>query len=89
VAIASALLSGKDCLVFDEPTSGLDFRHMERTARLLASLGENQTVFIVTHDPELILRCCNYVLHLEDGRVKSQYALNKESTAEMLRFFEK
>jgi energy-coupling factor transport system ATP-binding protein len=88
VAIASALLAGKELLVFDEPTSGLDFHHMEQTARLLRSLSGKQTVFIVTHDPELIARCCNFVLHLENGRVKEQYALNEEGGARLRRFFE-
>ena len=66
VAIASALLAGKKLLVFDEPTSGLDFRSMERTAELLRSLGS--TVLIVTHDMELIERCCTHILHIENGQ---------------------
>lgn len=67
VAIASAILAGKEILIFDEPTSGLDFRHMERTAELIASLKERQTVLIVTHDPELIQRCCDHVVCIENG----------------------
>ncbi|ADY55525.1 ABC transporter related protein [Syntrophobotulus glycolicus DSM 8271] len=88
VAIASALLAGKEFLVFDEPTSGLDFRHMEQTAGLLASLGGKQTVFIVTHDPELIVRCCNYVLCLEQGTIKEQYPLDEAGLNRLRHFFE-
>ena len=66
VAIASALLTGKRLLVFDEPTSGLDFRSMERTAELLKSLENDITVLIVTHDMELIERCCTHILHIEN-----------------------
>lgn len=88
VAIASALLAGKELLVFDEPTSGLDFRHMKQTARLLGSLSGKRTVFIVTHDPELIVRCCNFVLHLENGRVKEQYVLDGEGGTRLRHFFE-
>ena len=66
-AIASALLAGKRLLVFDEPTSGLDFRSMECTAQLLRSLPRQMTVLIVTHDMELIDRCCTHILHLEKG----------------------
>ena len=69
VAIASAILAGKEILIFDEPTSGLDFRHMEQTAALLASLRGRQTVLIVTHDPELIQRCCDHVIRIECGTV--------------------
>jgi len=87
VAIASALLAGKELLVFDEPTSGLDFHHMEQTARLLRSLGGKQTLFLVTHDPELIVRCCHYVLHLEGGRIKEQYALDENGGEKLRRYF--
>ncbi|SFX55123.1 ABC transporter ATP-binding protein [Ruminococcus sp. XPD3002] len=68
-AIASALLAGKKLLVFDEPTSGLDFRSMECTAELLRSIGNDVTVLIVTHDMELIDRCCTHVLHIENGNI--------------------
>ena len=87
VAVASALLAGKEFLVFDEPTSGLDFSHMEQTARLISSLGGEKTIFVVTHDPELIVRCCNEVLHLEDGRIKEQYALDEAGLQKLLDFF--
>lgn len=69
VAVASALLSGKDILVFDEPTSGMDFQNMERTADLLSSLRGKVSVFVVTHDPDLVQRSCTHVIHLEEGRV--------------------
>lgn len=69
VAIASAILAGKEILIFDEPTSGLDFRHMEQTAALLSSLKGKQTVLIVTHDPELIQRCCDHIVCIENGTV--------------------
>ena len=69
VAVASALLSGKDLLVFDEPTSGMDFQNMERTATLLRSLRGKASVFVVTHDPDLVRRCCTYVLRLDGGHV--------------------
>ena len=69
VAIASALMAGKKFIVFDEPTSGLDFRSMECTAELLRTLDKDITVLIVTHDMELIDRCCTHILHIEDGKI--------------------
>ncbi len=87
VAIASALLADKEFLVLDEPTSGLDFYHMERTAELLSALGAQKTVFIITHDPELIVRCCDYVLHMAQGAVKEQYALNAQGLLKLQHFF--
>ena len=58
VAVASALASQKDLLLFDEPTSGLDRQHMLEVAenlRRLSALGK--TIFLITHDPELVQEC--------------------------------
>ena len=68
-AIASALLAEKQIFVFDEPTSGLDHRSMEAAADLLRSLKNDCTVLIVTHDMELIERCCTHILHIENGKI--------------------
>ena len=87
VAIASAILADKSILVFDEPTSGLDYFHMEQTAKLIASLQDKKTIIIVTHDPELIVRCCTHVLHLENGSVKEVYELDQEGVEGLKVFF--
>ncbi|MBA4701041.1 MAG: ABC transporter ATP-binding protein [Ruminococcus sp.] len=70
VAIASAVASDKEIIVFDEPTSGLDYRHMKEVAEnihRLSSLGK--TEFIITHDPELVAACCDYFVFIESGTV--------------------
>ena len=64
-----ARLFVKFCLIFDEPTSGLDYNSMVQTAELIGSLDKNITVLIVTHDMELIERCCTHILHIENGRI--------------------
>lgn len=87
VAVASAILAEKSILVFDEPTSGLDYRHMQQTARLISSLRGRKTVFVVTHDPELIVRCCTHVLHLEQGMVKESYPCDMAHQENLNAFF--
>ena len=87
VAIASAILADKSILVFDEPTSGLDYCHMEQTAKLITSLKGKKTIFIVTHDSELIVRCCTHILHLEEGAVYDLYELNQEGTEKLENHF--
>ena len=70
VAIASAVASGRRVCVFDEPTSGLDWAHMLDTARNLRELSNlGVTCLVITHDPELVSRCCDEALFLENGRV--------------------
>ena len=65
VAIASSMLAGKEILIFDEPTSGLDYRHMIQTAELFIRLKESgKSVLIITHDRELIRKCCTFEIHI-------------------------
>ena len=89
VAIASAIASKREIILFDEPTSGLDLRHMREVAANLWQLNAmGKTVFVVTHDPEFILSCCTYVVHMEQGYVIAQYPLDTNGTARMLSFFQ-
>ena len=89
VAIASALASDKQVIIFDEPTSGLDYRHMKKVAeslRELSSLGK--TLFIVTHDPELIAECCNYFVFIENGKILWSDGWNSISRKRLQQFFD-
>ena len=70
LAIASALASGREILLFDEPTSGLDHRHMIETAQLFEKLKQmGKTILVVTHDSELIHACCTRILRVP-GTIK-------------------
>ena len=70
VAIASAVASGRDVIVYDEPTSGLDYRHMLEVAGCIRNLANTgRTQFIITHDAELVAECCDYYLFIGDGKV--------------------
>ena len=65
LAIAVAMLSGRPIALFDEPTSGLDFRHMVETSELLGRLAaEGVCVVVVSHDTELLARCCTRIHEL-------------------------
>ncbi len=67
VAVASAIASGRDIMLFDEPTSGLDYTHMLQIGQILRSLQQlGKTVIVVTHDRELIKECCDEEIRLCD-----------------------
>ncbi len=69
-AIAAAVASGAEVVVFDEPTSGLDRRHMGEVAGRIAELvDDGRLVVVVTHDEELIEACATHLVRLADGRV--------------------
>jgi energy-coupling factor transport system ATP-binding protein len=88
VAIASAIACEKEILIFDEPTSGLDFRHMKEVCSHLRQLKDmGKTIFIITHDLELILESCTHVLHFDSGRVIENYSLDEMGEQKLLKFF--
>ena len=70
LAVASAIAADKEFLIFDEPTSGLDYAHMRDVAENITRLARaGKTVFIISHDPELIAACCNYLIFLDGGKL--------------------
>ena len=89
VAVASAIASGRPLILFDEPTSGLDLFHMRQVANVVGKVANaGRTALVVTHDPEFILRCCNYVLHLENGQIQESYSIeNNDGRNRLLKFF--
>ena len=90
VAIASALVSDREILVFDEPSSGLDLQHMREVAQELSALSQmGKTVLVITHDYELIVSCCTHILHLVDGEIHEQYVLDDAGMGRLKNFFVK
>ena len=88
VAIASAIASKRSILFFDEPTSGLDYRHMKEVANVLRQIRDaGNTVYVITHDLELILDCCTDIIHLEDGSVIDQYGMDEDGLKKIREYF--
>ncbi len=88
VAIGSAIASNKTVLVFDEPTSGLDYRHMIEVSDNLNALKDmGKSLFLITHDPELIYKCCTHLLFIEAGKVLWQRPMDAEAVRHLRAFF--
>ena len=73
LAVACAIASGREILLFDEPTSGLDYTHMLQIGQILRNLKElGKTVIVVTHDRELIKECCDFEIPLKEFNLWEQ-----------------
>ncbi|WP_417518111.1 peptidase domain-containing ABC transporter [Minwuia sp.] len=68
VAIARALIGDPPVLLLDEPSGNLDAAATRTLARNLAALGDERTIVVVTHSPELLDACQN-IIALDGGRI--------------------
>lgn len=65
LSIACGILSDRGILIFDEPTSGLDGGNMGIVADVLRAEAEvGKTILVITHDQELVHRCCENAVTL-------------------------
>lgn len=88
VAIASAIASGCSVLFLDEPTSGLDHKHMLEVAEVLREVWDTGiSVYVITHDLELIIECCTDVIHFENGTIADQYQMDAEGMEKIRKYF--
>lgn len=88
VAIASAIASKRSILFFDEPTSGLDYKHMKEVANVLRQVRDTGiTVYVITHDLELILDCCTDIVHFENGSIIDQFQMNEAGLEKIRNYF--
>ncbi len=74
VALGRALLSEPDLLLLDEPLSGLDESLGDRIMTYIARVIEEWRIpsLIVSHQKSVVLRLCDWVVILEQGKVTGQ-----------------
>jgi len=68
VALAAILFSAPDLLLLDEPTNYLDLEGVLWLENFIQKY--RGTVLIVSHDRDLLNTACEFILHLERGRLK-------------------
>ena len=72
IAIARALYSEPDILIFDEATSSLDIRTEDEIMRNVNKLPSHMTIIIVAHRLATI-RGCDVIYELHNGEIKNMY----------------
>jgi len=88
VAVAAACVAKKKYLYLDEPTSGLDYIQMKNMSKTIRKAKEKVAfVLVITHDPEFIMECCDYVMEFTKGKVKRVYPLSADGVERLCEFF--
>ncbi len=67
-ALTAALSNDPDILLLDEPTNHLDQHNRQSMMRLL--LRFQGTLFIISHDVEILRRCVDIFWHIDQGRIE-------------------
>lgn len=72
IALASVLICRPKMVILDEPTTGLDYRECIAIMDYITMLNkeENLTVFMVSHDMELVQQYAKRVLVLSNGQLQ-------------------
>ena len=73
VAIASAIASKKEILIFDEPTSALDPEMVGEVLNVMTDLAkEGMTMIIVTHEMGFAREVADRVIFIDEGYIVEQ-----------------
>ena len=79
LCLAASLLFNPDIWILDEPTVGLDVMTVEELKKMMREYADHsKTVFMTSHNIELVSRLCDRVAVVNDGKVAAFYDLNKE-----------
>jgi ATP-binding cassette, subfamily F, member 3 len=68
VALAAILFSAPDLLLLDEPTNYLDLEGVLWLENFIQKY--RGTILIISHDRDLLNTACEFILHLERGKLK-------------------
>lgn len=88
LSLGTALCTKRRLMLYDEPTSGQDGENLLRTVEMIRAANKQAAcTLIVTHDPELILRCATHILHIHAGEVKKFMPFDERGVSYMKKVF--
>ena len=78
LCLVASLIHSPKVWVLDEPTVGLDIMAVAELKKMLREYANhNNTVFVTSHNIELVSKICDKVAIINDGKVVALYDLNK------------
>ena len=79
LCLVGSLLYNPPIWILDEPTVGLDIMAVEELKKMMREYANHgKTVFVTSHNIDLVSRLCDRVAIINEGQVDVLYDLNKE-----------
>ena len=85
VALAAAIIHNPEVLVFDEPFIHLDIHTIDLLTGLINTIRNNKTLFITSHNLDLIINVCSRFLIMEKGRIIDNILKEEGVTVDMIK----
>ena len=86
LALARAIIHDPDLLLLDEPFSNVDVASTQTMSTLLAKLRDRgKTIFVVTHQAEILKSIADQSVMLQDGRVIGREQSSRNAMGEVTR----
>lgn len=78
LCLAASLLHSPKLWILDEPTVGLDIMAVEELKKMMREYANHgNTVFVTSHNIDLVAKLCDRVAIINEGKVVALYDLNK------------
>ncbi len=79
LCLVASLLHNPPIWILDEPTVGLDIMAVEELKRMMREYADHgHTVFITSHNIDIVAKLCDRVAIINKGKVAALYDLNRE-----------
>ena len=79
LCLVASLLHNPKIWVLDEPTVGLDIMTVEELKKMMREYANHgNTVFVTSHNIDLVAKLCDRVAIVNDGKIAALYDLNRE-----------
>lgn len=79
LCLIASLLHSPKVWILDEPTVGLDIMAVEELKKMMREYADHgNTVFVTSHNIELVAKICDRVAIINDGKVQSLLDLNRD-----------
>jgi len=79
LCLVTSLIHSPKVWILDEPTVGLDIMAVEELKKMMREYANHgNTVFVTSHNIELVAKICDRVAIINDGKVQSLLDLNRD-----------